>query len=72
MWGMGGHMGWGWFGAWWILIVIIVIVLFFVINPSRRGGWRQGDSAEETLKRRYARGEIDRETYVRMLEDLRK
>lgn len=30
------------------------------------------DSAEEILRQRYARGEIDREKYREMLEDLKK
>jgi putative membrane protein len=62
----------GWMGFWWVLIFLAIAVLGgFVLNSSRGGGER-GDSPERVLKRRYASGEIDRETYERMLEDLRK
>jgi len=30
------------------------------------------ESAEQILKRRYARGEIDREDYERRLDDIRR
>lgn len=64
------HMGW--MGIWWILIVPVVIsVMWFAVSAARRGS---GDrwSPEQVLKHRYGQGEIDRETYERMLEDLRK
>lgn len=74
MWHWGDHMGWGWMGIWWlILLLILAAMIWFAVNAARRtaGGPRE-DSAEEALKRRYARGEIDRETFRRMLEELRK
>jgi uncharacterized membrane protein len=37
-------------------------------NQSKRV--RGGESPEEIVKRRYAEGEIDRETYERMVGDL--
>lgn len=65
------HMG-GWMGLWWILIIAaIVAVIWFAVAASRRGG-ESRESPEQALKRRYANGEIDRETYERMLSDLRK
>jgi len=66
-WHMGGMM------IWWILLVVVAIaMIWFVFNRSggERGG--NGQSPEQTLKRRFARGEIDRETYDQMLTDLRK
>ena len=65
-WHMGGM------GIWWILIVgAVVAVIWFVTSSFRRGAGSE-ESPEQALKRRYAKGEIDRETYERMLGDLRK
>ncbi len=53
----------------WLLIgVASVLMLGWLIAPS---WWREEEpSADEIVKRRYARGEIDRETYERLLGDL--
>lgn len=65
------HMG-GWMGVWWIVIVVaVVVVIRFFLNASGRPDDRR-EPPEQALKRRYANGEIDRATYERMLEDLRK
>ena len=64
------HMGWVWI----LWILVIVLIVFLVQRPLTRTG--PGDesslSAEEILKRRYARGEIGKEEYERKLEDLSK
>ena len=64
----GWHMG-GWMGFWWLFIVLVLIALvwFAVIAPRR-----SDESPEQAVKRRYANGEIDRETYERTLSDLRR
>lgn len=61
-----GHMA-----IWGIALILGVLVVLALI---RRGGGpeRRQESPEEILRRRYAAGEIDRETYERMLEDLRR
>lgn len=65
------HLG-GWMGLWWIVVVIAAVVaILLLFNSSRRADDRR-ESPERALKRRYANGEIDRETYGRMLDDLRK
>jgi putative membrane protein len=66
MW-MGG-MGalWPLFILFWILLIAGVVV---VIGWLLRG---KADSPLEILRRRYARGEIDRETYTRMRQELRE
>jgi putative membrane protein len=62
----------GWMGLWWILIIAaIAAVIGFAVVASRRGGASRA-SPEQALKRRYANGEIDRETYERTLSDLRR
>lgn len=71
---MHGCYGWhtGGMGLWWIVIAVALVgVIWFVITTTRRGREDSGESPEQTLKRRYAKGELDRETYERMLADLR-
>ena len=65
--GMSG-MGvlWPLFILFWILLLAGVVV---VIGWLLRG---RADSPLEILRRRYARGEIDRETYIRMRRELRE
>lgn len=64
------HMGW--MGLWWILIVpAIVAAIWFAATASRRRG-ESGESPEQVLKRRYANGELERDTYEQMLDELRR
>ena len=70
-----------WIGAvaWTILgFIVLGVVLWavFRILPSpwqdRVGPDKHEDSAEETLRQRFARGEIDQEEYEQRLRVLRK
>jgi putative membrane protein len=63
-------MGMMW--IWWLLAIGLIAAA--VWGVVRRGGGRDDrpESPEETLKRRYANGEIDKEEYDRRLADLRK
>ena len=58
----------------WLLVLAGIVWLVYRAGAGGRGGWpappRQ--SAEEILGMRYARGEIDEETYQRMLAELRE
>ena len=84
--GMDGMMGDGMMGGglmilfmilWLIfLVAIIALIVWLVMRlfASQRGGERQqarGDSAEQILRERFARGEIDAEEYEHSLEVLR-
>lgn len=53
-----------------MLWMVLVLALLLVLSMWRRS--KRAASAEEQLKRRYAKGEIDAPTYERMLEDLRR
>ncbi len=77
---MGGRFGnwmsgyWG--GYWWLMvlgmILVVVGIAFFIVFLVRRssgGRGLYGDPLDE-LKASYARGEIDREEYLRMKDDL--
>jgi putative membrane protein len=66
-------MGW-WMVLWWIAGIVVLIVLVRLVVGAAPGGFssRVDETPEQILKRRYARGEIDREEYQRRLEDLRR
>ncbi len=83
-WPMGSMGGIGWI---FLLIPLTVFIIIFVISMSaaaRPGSWRlyqwgpwggwtfpEHNDAEAILEERYAKGEISREDFLRMKEDLR-
>jgi putative membrane protein len=72
MWPNMGSMGW-WMALWWLAaIVVLVLVVRLVAGSLASPGSRADESPEQILKRRYAKGEIEREEYQRRLEDLRR
>jgi putative membrane protein len=70
--------GWGWnwpmavvMGVFWLLVIVGIIYAIGAL--SRVGGrWSgpPGESPLDILDRRYARGEVTREQYQQMREDL--
>jgi putative membrane protein len=66
-------MGWGWGGIWmillWIVPIVVLLVLAFGYFRSDRRG-RDKRAALDILDERYARGEIDREEYLKRRQDL--
>jgi putative membrane protein len=65
----GGWWWWGWIWFWVIVAIILILVL-----SSRRGGYRgreYRDTAEDIVRQRYARGEINKEQFEQLLQDLR-
>ena len=72
-WNGGWHMGG--MGLFWILILAaIAIVAWFLFAQQRSGSTMtmSTESPEQILKRRYAKGELDRQDYDRMMNDLRR
>lgn len=77
-WQGGGGGGWsGWmmpfhFGG--ILqLVILGLIVYFTVRMFRKPTSAAGpDSAEATLRERFAMGEIDAQTYESMRKELRK
>lgn len=77
-----GMMGWGWYGMgflgwlfmllfWGLIIVGLVLLVRWFWEQGRSGAaGGAGDPPLEILRRRYARGEITREEFERMKEDL--
>jgi len=69
-WWMGGYM---WFFSilFWILIIAgVVLVVRWITDRGSQASAPPTESALEILKKRYARGEIDRETFERMKRDI--
>jgi len=62
----------GWMGPWWLFLLILVIGVWYFTTSGKGSRDASTPSPEEILKQRYAKGELDRETYERMLSDLRK
>ena len=64
------------FGELMLVLLVLGVVVWAIIKfvpdwQNRKGLDRHEDSAEETLRQRFARGEIDAEEYERSLEVLR-
>jgi putative membrane protein len=68
-----GQMGW-WMLLWSVFGLAIVVLIVWAMVKAAAGGFsaRPEDTPEAILKRRYARGELDREEYQRRLDDLRR
>lgn len=68
-WGMGG--GWLFMALFWVLVIAGVVYLIKVFADRSRTT-EKGDTALDILKKRYAGGEITREEFERIREDLLK
>lgn len=64
------HMGWMW--LFWVIVIIAIVLLARGFVSGTRGGGEDRETPEQILKRRYAKGAIDKEEYERKLEDLRR
>ncbi len=67
-------MMWGW--LWWfVALVFVAAIVWIAALPAARRYDRAlppEDPPETIVKRRYARGEIDRDTYQQMIDELRR
>lgn len=66
--------GWGWaamllMGVFWIAVIVAVVWSIARLVRGRGGGVGRS-TAEDILRERYARGEIDEQTYHRMRSEL--
>jgi putative membrane protein len=65
-----GFMG-GFMWIFWILVIVgLVILIKWIVQQNRPGESRVGDSSLEILKRRYARGDIDKQEFEYKKKDL--
>jgi putative membrane protein len=74
--GMGPGMMWGWWGMGWIFMIIfwglvvvgLILLIRYLIRIPKEGKFEE--SALDILKRRYARGEIEKEEFEQKKKDL--
>jgi putative membrane protein len=68
-WDMHGY-GYGGYLLWFLIIVLAALAFFFIFRqqPGRSGS--SGETALDILKKRYARGEISKEEYEGMKQDI--
>jgi len=70
MWGNQGFMG-GFMWIFWIAIIVgIILLVKWIVQQNRPGGQQQGEDSVDILKKRYARGEIDKEEFEQKKKDL--
>ncbi len=74
-WGMMGGFSWWWFMPifmilFWGLVIWGIVALVRGLSGSRGSDSSRADSALEVLKKRYARGEINKEEYEEKKKDL--
>jgi putative membrane protein len=76
IWGWRHPMGWFWMammGLFWVALILAVIFLVRWLLLSAGGRGREPlreESALEILKKRYARGEIDKQEFEEKKKDL--
>lgn len=72
--------GWGGYGGVWmvasllfwvlVIVAVVVLVVWLVRRTGAPGAPRTGDDPTTVLKQRYAHGEITREQYLQMKQDI--
>ncbi len=68
-----GNMGWGMGYGWFIGLLIAGLVFWLIYTAVRDANTRRNetDSAKEILRKRFAKGEISKEEFENMLQELR-
>ena len=69
--GLGGGWGWGMGFGWIVPLVVIGLIVWAIVAFTRSGaGSTAPDRSLAILKERFAKGELDNETYQRMRKEL--
>lgn len=73
-WGAAGWIGMGLMMllVWLPLLLVLVLAFRGILGPGNRAPGSTVDSAEDEARRSYARGEIDRERFLQIVQDLRE
>jgi len=73
-WGPMMHYGFGYGGMfmWIIFLIVIGLLIYFIVQAQKTKGQTptQNESHLDILKKRYAKGEINKEDFDRMKKDL--
>ena len=64
------HRGWMWLFC--VIVIIAIVLLARGFTLGTRGASETRETPEEILKRRYTKGEIDKEEIEQKLEDRRR
>jgi putative membrane protein len=62
------HYGYGGWFMWLILVIVVAMAIYFIVQTHWRGS--VSETPLEILKKRYAKGEITKEEYDRLKQDL--
>jgi putative membrane protein len=68
--GMGIGMGWGWIIGLVVLVLIVLLIVRSIGPNTAEKSPAEGESPLDVLKKRYARGEIDKEEFEEKKRDL--
>ncbi len=70
-WGWGMGFGWAFMVLFWIIVIAVIVFIVKAVTGGEKSR-REEESAVDILKKRYARGEISKEDFDRMRDDLSK
>jgi putative membrane protein len=70
-WGYYPYMGFGMSLIWLIVILVVAYYVYKLIKHGKILAPEKLESAEDILAKRYAKGELTKEQYTQMKEDLK-